>query len=94
MLRSKLSRAAEGKTNLTFTHITAHQDNLQQLFNALQWTSSECISQQYHNKTVTSVNCLPSPVYAANIVFELHSEGSLLVRVSHNGEYIYPCGRR
>ena len=94
MIRAKLSAVVGKKTNVTFTHITAHQDNLQVLMNVLGWTSSECLSQQYHNKTVTSDNCLASPVYAANLVFELHSEGSLLVRVAYNGQYIYPCGRR
>ena len=95
MLRQKLSTAVRRKSNLTFTHITAHQDNLHVLMSAMQWTSSECLSQQYHNKTVTALNCLPAPVYAANLVFELHSSSSnsSTVKIAHNGEYIYPCGR-
>jgi hypothetical protein len=95
MLLVKLDGAV-AKKQLKFTFIAGHRSNVHPLAVILNLTNAECLAQRWRGETVTSLNCVDSPQFTANLIIELHEDDSLarFVRVKYNGEYVYLCGRR
>lgn len=70
-IRTKLEASIKGKL-LKFSLMVGHHSNLLPLAILLNLTSAECIEQQWKGQTVTSLNCVSSPQFAANLAIELH----------------------
>ena len=68
MIRNSLINAVQ-KTDLKFILTFGHKSNLYPLIVLLNLTSSECLAQRWKGQTVTSLNCVTPPEFAANMVF-------------------------
>lgn len=70
--------------------------NFVPLVNVLNLTSPECLTQQWKNQTVTSLNCMEVPSFSSNLIFELHEDDAFQhsIRVKYNGQYANLCGRK
>ena len=71
LLRSKLLKALN-KSDLKSSFIFGHQSNVHPILTLMNLTSAECLTQQFNNQTVTTLNCVEPPRFAANLIFELN----------------------
>lgn len=62
----------------------------------LNLTSTDCLTQQYKNETVASLNCVNPPSFSANLIFELYEDDSFEheVRIKYNGAYVNLCEKK
>ena len=94
LLRDKVAGATKNAT-LKLSFLFGHQSNLHPWLTLLNLTSSDCLTQQWKGQTMTHLNCVAPPQFAANMVIELHQEGSAkFVRVRYNGYYVNLCEAR
>lgn len=96
MLRAAFDRAVGKTSNRRFTSIHGHASNIFPLLSQLNLTSPDCITEKYYGSSVTSLNCVEPPHFAASIIFELHEDDSFehFVKIRYNGDYVYLCDRK
>ena len=79
--------------DLKWKMYSAHDTSLAVFMTALNLTSYQCIDAQISNGSNESINCFPSPEFAANLIIELHhgKKSGQYVKVRYNGQYVYLC---
>lgn len=68
MIRNNLSTASARKNAKKMTLNFGHRSNLLPLMTSLNLTTAECVSQQWKNESIASLNCMVGPEYGANLL--------------------------
>ena len=83
------------KTSKKWVMYSAHDSTLGYVYTLLNISSYECHLQLWKTNKTDSMNCAGYPLYASNVLIELHSgeDNGYIVKIKVNGEYYNICER-
>ena len=85
----------QNKTTKKWVMYSAHDSTLGYVYSGLNISSYECQMQLWKNKTTDYLNCASYPIFASNLIIELHRvEEKFQIKIKVNGEYFNVCDRK
>ena len=82
-----LDAVVGGDERLKWLMLSAHDTNLINVLPILGLTNSQCLEQRFRGKPEHD-NCEPYPLFASNLIVELHSiNNQYVIKINYNGEY-------
>lgn len=97
LLRSRMDSAVRNVTKWKMSFMFGHMSNIHPLLTIFNLTNTECLTEKWEDRPITSLNCVEAPQFAANMVIELHEsddKSSHFVKLRYNGYYVNLCQRK
>jgi hypothetical protein len=64
----RFNQVQQRQTEKKFSLFSCHAENIIELQAIMNLTSLQCVTDKWNNKTVTALNCMNTPEFAANLL--------------------------
>jgi len=91
----QFSGKIKGTNKYKFVAFSSHDTTLFPLISALNFSSWECLLENYRRNSTSALNCEDYPGFTSNIILELYKEGKeYYVQAMFNGKKMYLCDQK
>ena len=93
-IKNAKEKIDKGEDYQKFVLFAGHDMNIYNLIVLLNWSNYECLKKMYLGEQ-TEETCIMTPVFAANLIFELYEQDkNYFVKFLYNGENLPFCGKK